>query len=67
MEIDDIFEGVPDGAILTGAVYAIEFVDPETGHPLLKAAAAPGTTFLSANALANLLAFTVVSSDTWDE
>ena len=66
MEIGDIFEGVPDGAILTGAVYAIEFVDPETGESMFKAAAAPGTTFLTANALANLLAYTVASNEVWD-
>ena len=50
----DPAQHLPEGAIITGMVCAMEYLDPETGEPRVGTFIAEGTAFVTANALAHI-------------
>lgn len=54
MDRFDPTQHLPEGAIITGMVCAMEYLDPETGEPTVGTFIAEGTAFITANALAHI-------------
>lgn len=50
----DPAQHLPEGAIITGMVCAMEYLDPETGEPRVGTFIAEGTAYITANALAHI-------------
>lgn len=48
-------ENLPDGAVLTGMVCGMEYIDPETGEPLVATYIDEETAWTTANALAHIV------------
>lgn len=50
----DPTQGLPEGAVLTGMVCAMEYIDPETGEPNVATYIDEETAWTTANALAHI-------------
>lgn len=69
-ELNALADIIPEHAIVTGMVTAVEYIDPETAEPQVLTHIKEGTGFVAASGLANFLAYetaAVFADDEEDE